>query len=139
LKKGRKVMSEERERVEKLVDRIDELLVILNRVAEDLREVSASLKSLAVSQLASSTPTPIPPTPVAYAETQTMEDIKMMFPEDLEDLLGFEEKEDYIVVKPRQFLGSENFAKIASIVRGVGGEYISAGKASHFRVPTKKG
>lgn len=131
-------MSEEREKVEKLVDRIDELLVILNRVAEDLREVSASLKSLAVSQLASPTPTPTPTTPVAYETTQTMEDIKMMFPEDLEDMLGFEEKEDYIVVKPRQFLGSENFAKIASIVRGVGGEYISAGKASHFRVPRKK-
>jgi len=131
-------MSGEREKVEKLVDRIDELLVILNRVAEDLREVSASLKSLAVSQLASPTPTPTPTTPVAYETTQTVEDIKMMFPEGLEDLLGFEEKEDYIMVKPRQFLGSENFAKIASIVRGVGGEYISAGKASHFRVPRKR-
>ena len=131
-------MSEEREKVEKLVDRIDELLVILNRVAEDLREVSASLKSLAVSQLASPTPTPTPTTPVAYETTQTVEDIKMMFPEDLEDMLGFEEEKDYIMVKPRQFLGSENFAKIASIVREVGGEYISAGKASHFRVPRKK-
>lgn len=131
-------MSEEREKVEKLVDRIDELLVILSRVAEDLREVSASLKSLAVSQLASPTPTPTPTTPVAYETMQTVEDIRMMFPEGLEDMLGFEEKEDYIMVKPRQFLGSENFAKIASIVRGVGGEYISAGKASHFRVPRKK-
>jgi hypothetical protein len=36
------------------------------------------------------------------------------------------------------FLGSENFAKIASAVRGMGGEYISAGKDSHFRVPKKK-
>jgi len=131
-------MSEEKEKVEKLVDRIDELLIILNRVAEDLREVSASLKSLAVSQLASPTPTPTPTTPVAYETTQTVEDIKMMFPEGLENMLGFEEKEDYIMVKPRQFLGSDNFAKIASIVRGVGGEYISAGKASHFRVPRKR-
>lgn len=131
-------MSEEKEKVEKLVDRIDELLVILNRVAEDLRQVSASLKSLAVSQFAPSTPAPTPTAPVAYAKTQTVEDIKMMFPEDLEDLLEFEEKENYIMVKPRQFLGSDNFAKIASIVRGVGGEYISAGKASHFRVPRKK-
>lgn len=131
-------MSEEKEKVEKLVDRIDELLIILNRVAEDLRAVSVSLKSLAVSQLASPTPTPTPTTPVAYETTQTVEDIKMMFPEGLENMLGFEEKEDYIMVKPRQFLGSDNFAKIASIVRGVGGEYISAGKASHFRVPRKR-
>ncbi|MCK4424496.1 hypothetical protein KAU93_02330 [Candidatus Bathyarchaeota archaeon] len=131
-------MSEEKEKVEKLVDRIDELLVILNRVAEDLRQVSASLKSLAVSKLAPPTSALTPTAPVAYEKTQTVEDIKMMFPEDLEDLLGFEEKENYIMVKPRQFLGSDNFAKIASIVRGVGGEYISAGKASHFRVPRKK-
>jgi hypothetical protein len=131
-------MSEEKEKVEKLVNRIDELLVVLDRVAEDLRQVSASLKSLAVSRLAPSTPAPAPTIPVAYENMETVEDIKMMFPEDLEDLLGFEEKEDYIVVKPRQFLGSDNFAKIASIVRGVGGEYISAGKASHFRVPRKK-
>jgi len=131
-------MSEEKEKVEKLVNRIDELLVVLDRVAEDLRHVSASLKSLAVSRLAPSTPAPTPTTPVAYENVQTVEDIKMMFPEDLEDLLGFEEKQDYIEVKPRQFLGSDNFAKIASIVRGAGGEYISAGKASHFRVPRKK-
>jgi hypothetical protein len=42
------------------------------------------------------------------------------------------------MVKPRQFLGSENFAKIASIARGMGGDYISAGKESHFRIPKKK-
>jgi hypothetical protein len=53
-------------------------------------------------------------------------------------LLNIEERNDYIIIKPRQFLGSENFAKIASAVRGMGGEYISAGKDSHFRVPKKK-
>lgn len=62
---------------------------------------------------------------------------RMMFPNDLEALLTFEEKGDYITIKPRQFLGSENFAKIASAVRGVGGEYISAGKDSHFRIKKK--
>ena len=62
----------------------------------------------------------------------------MSFPEELEARLSFEEKGDYIIIKPKQFLGSENFAKIASAVRGMGGEYISAGKDSHFRVPKKK-
>jgi len=52
--------------------------------------------------------------------------------------LSFEEKGEYIIIKPKQFLGSENFAKIASAVRGMGGEYISAGKDSHFRVPKNK-
>jgi hypothetical protein len=61
-----------------------------------------------------------------------------MFPEDLESMLNFEEKDDYIIIKPRQYLGSENFSKIASVVRRAGGEYVSAGKASHFRVPRQR-
>jgi hypothetical protein len=134
-------MSEESKDLENLVQRIDELLVVLNRVAEDLRQVSISLKSIAVSQLPQPVtvpPTPAPVLPKVPERVQAIEDIKMMFPEDLENLLSFEEKEDYIMIKPRQFLGSENFAKIASVVRGIGGDYISAGKASHFRVPKKR-
>jgi len=139
---GRKVMSEEKEKVEQLTERIDELLIILNRVAEDLRQVSGSLKSLAVSQITQPAAAPAtsaltPAAPEVYEKKTSIDDIKMMFPEDLENLLSFEEKEDYLIIKPRQFLGSDNFAKIASIVRGIGGEYISAGKGSHFRIPKK--
>jgi hypothetical protein len=76
-------------------------------------------------------------TPQIPEKSKAVEDIKMMFPDDLENLLSFEETADYVVIKPRQFLGSENFSKIASTLRGIGGEYISAGKASHFRVPKK--
>jgi len=132
-------MSEEKEKVEKLVEKIDELLIVLNGIVEDLRTVSTSLKSLAVSQLTQPTPPTLTPvTPESREQKTAIEDIRMMFPEDLEDLLSFEEKEEYIIIKPRQFLGSENFAKIASIVRGIGGDYISAGKESHFRVPRKR-
>jgi hypothetical protein len=130
-------MSEEKERIENLTKRVDELVVILNGIMEDLRQVSASLKSLAVSQFTQPVVAPPPPQLQIHEKTKAVEDIKMMFPEDLENLLSFEEKDQYIVIKPRQFLGSENFSKIASIVRGVGGEYVSAGKASHFRVPKK--
>lgn len=131
-------MSEEKERIEKLAEKVDELLVVLSSIAEDLRIVSASLKSLAVSQLAPPTPTPtVPETPQAE-KPLGIEDVKMMFPEDLEGLLNFEDKGEYIKITPRQYLGAENFAKIAQIVRGAGGDYISAGKESHFRVPKKK-
>lgn len=138
-------MSEEKEIIQKLVERIDELLVILNRVADDLQQISTTLKSIAISQMPPQ-PTPTPPsplpTPISIPKTlekaQTLEEIKMTFPEDLENLLNFEEKEDVIIIKPRQFLGPENFAKIASLVRGIGGEYISAGKSSHFKVPKRK-
>jgi hypothetical protein len=135
---GRKVMSQEKEKVEKLTERIGELLIILNSVAEDLRQVSGSLKSLAVSQITQPAVGPVAPapaTPEVYGKKTSIEDIRMMFPEDLENLLSFEEKQDYIMIKPRQFLGSDNFAKIASVIRGIGGDYVSAGKGSHFRVP----
>jgi hypothetical protein len=39
-----------------------------------------------------------------------------------------------IIVKPASFLGPENFAKVASIIRGIGGQYVSAGKNSHFEI-----
>jgi hypothetical protein len=130
-------MSDEKESLEKLVERIDELLVVLNRISEDLRNVSASIKSTVGSQVTQ------PAFQVSAAvshevhENKLVEDVRLAFPEDLETLLSFQEKNDYIMVKPLQFLGSENFAKIASAVRGLGGEYISAGKDSHFRVPKK--
>jgi hypothetical protein len=131
-------MSTEKENLERLVERIDELLLVLNKISEDLRTVSASAKSMAVSQVTQ--PAPQAPASVSHEvheKQKSIEDIRMVFPEDLEALLNFEEKGDYIIVKPRQFLGSENFAKIASAVRGMGGEYISAGRDSHFRVPKR--
>ena len=130
-------MSAEKEKLERLVERVDELLVVLSKISEDLRSVSASIKSMVGSQVTQ--PAPQTPTAVSHEihEKKTIEDVRIAFPEDLESLLSFEEKGDYIMVKPRQFLGSENFAKIASAVRGMGGEYISAGKESHFRVPKK--
>jgi hypothetical protein len=74
----------------------------------------------------------------AATKPQGIEDIRMKFSEDLENMLEFEDKGDYVMIKPKQFLGSENFAKIASTVRGIGGEYISAGRESHFRVYKNK-
>ena len=132
-------MTAEKEKLESLLERIDEILLVLKGISDDLRGVSASLKSMAVSQITH--PPTQPSAPVSremHAKQTSLEEIRMSFPEDLDNLLNFEEKNDYIIVKPRQFLGSENFAKIASTVRGMGGEYISAGKDSHFRVPKKK-
>ena len=40
-----------------------------------------------------------------------------------------------VILKPKQFLGSDHFSKIASTVRSLGGQYVSAGKNSHFEIP----
>jgi hypothetical protein len=41
----------------------------------------------------------------------------------------------FVIVRPSKFLGSENFSKVASVIRGLGGQYVSAGKNSHFEIP----
>lgn len=140
-------MSTDKAKIDALTKRVDDLVVILNGIMEDLRQVSGSLKSLAVSQITQPVAAPPPlqlshPATVAGApqvpeRSKLIEDIKTSFPDDLENLLNFEEKDDYIIIKPRQFLGSDNFSKIASVVRQAGGEYVSAGKASHFRIPKR--
>jgi hypothetical protein len=153
------VVSADKEKLNQLLQKVDEITVTLAKVSEELRSVSASLKSLAVCQIISPQSQPKPattlpkavvpvPKPAVVLQTPTitqdankqrsLDDIRMSFPEELETRLSFEEKGDYIIIKPKQFLGSENFAKIASASRGMGGEYISAGKESHFRVPKKK-
>jgi hypothetical protein len=138
-------VSSDKEKLNQLLEKVDAILLVLSKVSEDLRSVSASMKSLAVGQITQPTvqaPKAAVTAPSAAAPTtqrqRSLDDIRMSFPEELESRLGFEEKGDYITIKPKMFLGSENFAKIASAVRGMGGEYISAGKDSHFRVPKKK-
>ena len=128
-------MSEKKLSAEELLERIDELLNVLKMISRDLSEVSKSLKTVTVPSAPEVPAAPATPTPTDAAVTRGVEDVKMLFSKDLEDMLTFEEKGEFIVVKPRQYLGSDNFSKIASIIRGAGGEYISAGKQSHFRVP----
>jgi len=119
-------LSEKKLSQEELLRRIDELLSVLNMISRDLTDITKTLKETGV---------PAPTPAVAPSEAQTIESVQTWFPKDLKKMLTFEDLEDYIMIKPRQYLGSENFAKIASIVHDNGGEYISAGKESHFRVP----
>lgn len=63
--------------------------------------------------------------------------VQAMFEASIANLLDFKIDGSAIIVKPRQFLGSDNFAKIAATIRQAGGEYVSAGKGSHFKVPVQ--
>jgi len=126
-------MSEKKPSVEEVLQRIDQLLVVLKEVSQDLADISRSLKGVGAPSPAAA-PAPLQ-APVPAERMRSVKDVRTLFPKELEDMLNFDETGKYIIIKPRQYLGSENFAKIASIVRGTGGEYISAGKESHFRVP----
>jgi hypothetical protein len=131
-------MSTDKEKLNELVVKVDKILKALSDISEEMRSVSSSIKSLAGGEIAQPTATQATSTPEAGVKQRSLDEIRMSFPEELEARLSFEDKGDYMIIKPKQFLGSENFAKIASAVRGMGGEYISAGKDSHFRVPKKK-
>ena len=67
--------------------------------------------------------------------TAFVDHVRDSFPEDLRSNLSFTDEGNQVLVKPTAFLGSETFAKIAAIVSNLKGEYLSAGKESHFRVP----
>ena len=132
-------MSEAKPNTEEILQRLSEVLDVLTRLSEDLQDIAKSLKTIspraaptvAPSAVSSAAPPVSTPKPVGKG----IEDIRMMFTKELEAMLIFEDRGDFIKITPRQFLGSENFAKIASTIREAGGEYISAGKGSHFRVP----
>ena len=127
-------MGEKESKVEEVLQRLSEVLDVLSKISEDLRDIASSLRKVkspekpAIRQPASLEA-------VNRTAGKGVEDVRMMFTKELEELLIFEDKESYIKVKPRQYLGSDNFAKIASTIREAGGEYISAGRDSHFRIP----
>ena len=125
-------MGEEKVDIQDLARKVDELVNVMKVISGDLAELSMSLKK--VNQQA-------PTNPISEAKSSEtrhdLNDVKRAFSPELSSMLFFEESGKFIIVKPRKFLGSDNFAKIASIVRELGGDYISAGRESHFKI-TKK-
>ena len=144
-------MDDSKPQVDVILRRLSEVLDVLKKISEDLEDISKSLRSVtpketpAVATPAVATPAVAttllnqPPKLATTTESKRVgrgvEDIRMIFKKELEELLSFEDKGDFIRVKPRQYLGSDNFAKIASTIREAGGEYVSAGRDSHFRIP----
>ena len=68
----------------------------------------------------------------------SIEGVRMKFSKELEEMLIFEEYPELVIVRTRRFLGGDNFAKVAAIVRSLNGEYISNGTKSHFKVPRQQ-
>ena len=72
-------------------------------------------------------------TPVQYASK--IEQIRDLFPIPLVKMVTITEEQEAIIIKPVQYLGAEIFSKVMKIVTHVGGEYVSAGKNSHWEIP----
>ncbi|MFC1486498.1 hypothetical protein ACFLRN_02260 [Thermoproteota archaeon] len=124
-------MGEENVNIQELAQKVEELLNVLNVISGDLAKVTKTLKTVSESE------TP-PAISVAPSEKKNkIKDVKQAFSSELTGMLLFEETGKFVIVKPRRFLGSDNFAKIAAVVRDLGGEYISAGRNSHFKIVKK--
>ena len=132
-------------KAKQLIKQIQEALLELNAIVSQPpteQNIPASMKAATKDQF-NQPQTQQPPQPqspqASLPALRTVEDVRMLFSEELDAMLSFEEKPDYVVVKPKQFLGSSNFAEVLGIVRAAKGEYISAGRDSHFRVYKTKG
>jgi hypothetical protein len=98
-----------------------------------------------VTTLVGPTSTPVVSTPQIANPNEAVEltvdarvaEVMKAFPNDLQGMLLFKTDESsmFVIIRPRRFLGSDNFAKIGTIVRNIGGEYVSQGKTSHFKIP----
>jgi hypothetical protein len=122
------LMGEEDLNIEELAQKVDELLNVLKVISGDLAEVTKTLQTVSKS-------TTVPVVSSRSTEKKNnIKDVRQAFSSELAGMLLFEETGKFVIVKPRRFLGSDNFAKIASVVRDLGGEYISAGRNSHFKI-----
>ena len=124
-------MGEKKVGIQELAQKVDELLNVLKAVSVDLAEVSKSLKAVSGSATAPEV------SAVPSEKKHDLNNVTQAFSSELAGMLLFEESGKFVIVKPRRFLGSDNFAKIASVVRDLGGEYISAGRSSHFKIAKK--
>jgi len=105
----------------------EEKIKLIRKLAEQILSECDSILSTPEKALAA-------PALATKAPTTKLDEIKARFPKELGDMLIFSERDDVIIIKPRQFLGPESFAKIASIIRSLGGDYVSAGRDSHFKI-----
>ena len=108
-----------------IIKKIDELTGVLRLILEDLEGIRDSLKEFK--------PKPSEPSLLTVREVQES------FPESLLTQVIFEQTDENIIVKPRGYLGPDTFKEIAGIVRDqLGGDYVSAGRESHFIIPRRR-
>jgi len=119
-------------------------VVLLTEIRDLLRNgISQTTKSVE-TPISAPTPAPAPvpvqvpaqtSAPVQAPVSQRLQEILTAI-EPIKDLVFIDENANdnmFYIIRPRQFLGSENFSKVGSVMRSIGAQYQSAGKNSHFK------
>ena len=125
----------------------------LSEVVSELKMLNATFSKAAMQAKPTefqNTTVPVAPTPTTVGAPITSAPASVptstQSPRVAEILTGLEPVKDlliidtdssamFVIVRPAKFLGSENFSKVASAIRELGGSYVSAGKNSHFTIP----
>jgi len=108
--------------IERLIKDVEGLLEVLELAIRDLAELCDSLKDL-LGKLK----------PRVDAET-----VLEMLPGKLRREMSISDEGDYITVKLKRFLKTEDFkALVELLITRLGGEYISTESGGYFRIPKK--
>lgn len=113
-----------------------EMNVKLDAVVEEMKKRISAPPTPQVTAQPQTPQTPsAPAAAISPADEAKLAKIKVALAE-YADKLDYDATSSNLVyiIKAKMFLGSDNFAKIAAIVRGLGGQYVSQGKQSHFEV-----
>ncbi len=115
-------MSLEKPELKELLRRLDELVRILKYLSEDLNEISKMLRTTMNSSISEPKQTielNEPTLSLELGETRTVEEVQKVFPQDLGRMLYFEVTEDYVLIKPRQYLGENSHSRQRPIERRI--------------------
>jgi len=123
------------------------ILVFLQQIRDELRQLHKdNLDKLQVAKERLPAPQPtVKPEPKQIGIEQEPQkkrgttDVEKVVPKDLRDMVYYEVEDDYILVKPKGYLGSDNFRKLIKPLKEfLDAEYVSAGRDSHIRIPRRQ-
>ncbi len=66
---------------------------------------------------------------------EIIQKVKERFLDKWIERIEFLHQENFIIVKTKQYLNTDDFEELRAIIKDFGGEYVSAGKDSHFKIP----
>lgn len=72
---------------------------------------------------------------IGAEDTPPVRNEPFILPEDLAEKVAIETTPTELILRPKSFLGTENFRALLDIVKKFGGNYVSMGRDSHFIVP----
>jgi len=133
----------EEEKIKKYAELRMEVEIKIRELSEDLhlqQSIASMIDDVLNNKVFVKQPTmPMPlhlqSTTIEPATKPKLSGDKIVFPNHYTDLLTVTENEDYIIIKPKEYIRSkQDFKEISQIIKDYGGEYVSANRDTHWRI-----